>query len=67
LSCFECAFPFITFLDTDVVVAPSDVELAEDFHSLQVFDALCKVREWGDVCVGDSIEWAVVDDVSLFF
>jgi len=49
----------------DVVVAPSDVELAEDFHSLQVFDALCKVWEWGDVFVGDSVEGVVVDDVSL--
>jgi len=49
----------------DVVVAPPDVELAEYFHSLQVFNALCKVREWGDIFAGDSIERAVVDDVSL--
>jgi len=65
LLCLESAFPFITFLDTDVVVAPSDVEFAEYFHSLQVFNALCKVREWGDIFAGDSIEGAIVDDVSL--
>jgi len=64
--CFECAFPFVTFLDTDVIVALPDVKLAEDFHSLQVFNALCKVGEWSDIFAGDSIEGAVVDDISLF-
>ena len=33
-ACFECSFPFVTFSDTDVVIAPSDVEFAKYFHSL---------------------------------
>jgi hypothetical protein len=28
--CFEGGFPFVSFLDPDVVVSPSDVEFGED-------------------------------------
>ena len=34
VACFECSFPFVTFSDTDVVIAPSDVKFAKYFHSL---------------------------------
>jgi len=53
-------------MDTDVVIAPSDVEFAEEFHSLKIFDVLSKVREWCDVSSGDFIKGAVIDDVSHF-
>ena len=53
-------------MDTDVVIAPPDVEFAEEFHSLEIFDALSKVREWCDVSLGDFIKGAVVNDVSHF-
>jgi len=49
----------------DVVVAPSDVEFAENLHALEVFNTLGKVREWGDVLAGNSVEGAVVNDVSF--
>jgi len=54
-------------MDSNVVVAPSDVKLAKDLHSLQVFDVLHKVREWSDVFPRDSIEGPVVNDVSFLF
>ena len=48
-ACFECAFPLIGFTDPDVVIPPTHVEFTEYLHSLQIFDTLCKVWEWGDV------------------
>jgi len=53
-------------MDTDVVIAPLDLEFAEEFHSLEIFDALSKVRKWCDISSGDFVKGAVVDDISHF-
>jgi len=63
---FECPFPLVAFLDSDVVIAPSDVEFAEYFYPLQVLDTLCKVWEWCDVFAGNSVEGSIVNDVLGF-
>ena len=51
IACLECHFPFVAFLDPDVVVAPADVELCKPFLSRNSVD------EFGDkgkgVAVGD--------------
>ena len=46
---FKGHFPLVIVTDSDVVVAPSYIKLAEQFVSLQVFNALRKVGQWGDV------------------
>jgi hypothetical protein len=35
---YECCFPFISFLDSDVVIPPSYVELGKEGGSLNVID-----------------------------
>ena len=50
-----------------IVVSPSNVELAEELHALEVFDTLGEIGEWGDIFLGDCIEWLVVDDVAFLF
>jgi len=61
----EGALPFITFVDAYVVVSPSNIELAEELHALEVFNTLGKIGEWGDILLGYCIEWMVVNDVAF--
>jgi len=61
----EGALPFVAFADAYVVVSPSNVELAEDLHALEVFDTLGKIGKRGDVLFGYCIEWTVVDNVAF--
>ena len=65
-ACFECAFPLIGFANSNIVVSPTHIEFTEYLHSLQVFNALCKVWEWGDIFLSDSIEGSIVNNVSHF-
>ena len=65
-ACFECAFPLIRFADPDVVIPPTHVEFTEYLHSLQIFDTLCKVWEWGDVFASDGVEGSIIDNVPHF-
>ena len=51
----EGAFPFIAFMDVTIVVSPSNVEFAEQLYSLEVFNALSKIGEQGDIFLGDSL------------
>ena len=50
-------------MDPNIVVSPSHIKLAEEFHALEVFNAFHKVWERGDIFLGDSIEWLIVNDV----
>ena len=52
---FKGHFPLVIVTDSDVVVAPSYIKLAEQFVSLQVFYTLGKVGQWGDVFPCDCI------------
>ena len=45
----ECGLPFISFLDADVVISPSNVHLGEIFHSFQFVDEGGDEGKW--VCV----------------
>ena len=64
--CLEGGFPFVAFPDTNIVIAPLNVEFAKQLHALEVFYALGKIGEWGDVFLSNCIEGAVVDDIALF-
>jgi hypothetical protein len=56
---FKCCFLLIGFVDPDVVIPSLDIKFAEYLHSLQIFDALCKVGEWSDILSSDSIEGSI--------
>jgi hypothetical protein len=51
-------------VDSDVIVSPSYVELAEELHPLEIFDTFRKVRERRDVFACHGIEGSIVYDVS---
>ena len=44
--CDEGSFPFIAFLDSYIVVSPSDVELGEEFLHSNAVDHVTGSREW---------------------
>ena len=64
LACLEGSFPLITVANSNVVISPSYVKLAEEFHALEIFDTFCKIWERGNVFSSDSVEWSIVDDIS---
>ena len=64
--CFECAFPLIGFMYSDVVIPPMHVKFTEYLHSLQVFDALYKVWEWGDIFASDGVEESIINNILHF-
>ena len=66
MACLEGGLPFITFPDTNIIVAPVNIKFAEQLHALEVFYALGKIGEWGDIFSSDCIKWTVVNDVVLF-
>jgi len=51
----------------NVVVSPSNVELAEELHALEVFDTLGEIGERGDILLGYCVEWMVVDNIAFLF
>ena len=53
-------------MDANVVVSPLNVKFTEQLHALEVLNTLGEIGEWGDIFLGDCIEWAVIDDVALF-
>jgi hypothetical protein len=63
-SCFESHLPSIFVTNSDVIVPPSYIELAEEFHSLEIFDTFRKVGEWGYVFACDGVEGSIIYDVS---
>ncbi len=58
----ECHFPFISFLNADVVVSPSYVELSEEGAAGKVVNSLG--NKWGDVAVflGPTVDGAIILD-----
>ena len=58
--CPESSFPFIAFLDSDIVVSPSDIELGEEFGSPETMDQIVYERKWVTILFCDFIESLVV-------
>src|SRR5713101_1853083 len=56
----EGSFPFITFLDSNIILSPSYIELGEDLHILQFINDIRNKRKWVLVFDGDSAELSVV-------
>jgi hypothetical protein len=42
-SGFEGSFSLVTIANPNIVIAPSDVKLAEELHALEVFNIFSKV------------------------
>jgi hypothetical protein len=42
-SGFEGSFSLVTIMNSDVVIAPSNIKFAKEFHALEVFDTFSKV------------------------
>lgn len=58
----ESSFPFIAFLDSDVVVTPSYVELGEVARSLQSVDDVSDQGEWVAILDCVLVETSIVLD-----
>jgi hypothetical protein len=58
--CPESSFPFITFLDADVVVAPLDVQFREVPHAAKLVNEIVNKRKGVSVLDSDLIQSAVV-------
>jgi hypothetical protein len=60
----ECGLPFVSILDTDIIVSLSDVEFSKQGTSAKAID--CLWNEWGDISIFLSpfIDWSVVLDWS---
>ena len=56
----EGSFPFVTFLDSNVVISPSHIKLGKYLHILQFVDDIRNKRKWVLVLNGDSIESSIV-------
>jgi hypothetical protein len=61
---FKGCLPPVFVADSDVVVPPLYVKFAEEFHSLEVFDAFCEVGEWGYVFACDGVEGSIIYNIS---
>src|ERR1700722_13526419 len=60
----EGRFPFVTFLDPDIVISPANVELREN---LRVFDLIYEFRDQGEgvtILHGQGVELPVILDRS---
>ena len=62
----EGSLPFVAFLNPDVVVAPTDVELGEDFRALQLVDDVGCEGQGIAIFHSDVVEFAVVLDEAEF-
>ena len=62
----ECHFPFVSFLNVDIVVSPAYVKLSEEGAAGEAINSLG--NEWGDVAVflGPMVDGAVVLDQMEF-
>ena len=47
----KCCFPLVTFLDSDIVVAPPDIEGCKEGTTTEAVDDLWD--EWGYIAVAD--------------
>src|SRR5713101_2873581 len=56
----EGSFPFIAFLDSNIVVAPSYIKLSEDLCILQFIDDIRNERKWVLILDGDGVESSIV-------
>jgi hypothetical protein len=60
----ECSLPFITFLDTDIVVPPVDIKLGEVACASETIDKVGNERKRIDILDSLCIECAIVLDKS---
>src|SRR5713101_4317253 len=60
LVCLEGCFPFVTFLDLNIVVSPLYIELGKDLCILQFINDIRNEGEWVLILDGDGIELSVV-------
>src|SRR5713101_7644499 len=58
--CLEGNFPFISFLDSNIVVSPLYIKLGEDLCILQFIDNVRNKRKWILILDDDSIESSIV-------
>jgi len=62
----ECCLPFVAFLDADIVISPSYVELSKEGAAGEAVDGLR--NEWGYIAIllRPLIDWSVVLDRTEF-
>src|SRR5712671_5911637 len=58
----EGCFPFVTFVDTDVIVTPADVKLCEVTRSLELINEFGNKRKRSGIFDGDIVNGAIVLD-----
>src|SRR5712671_2024767 len=58
----EGCFPFITFVDTDVIVTPTDVELCEVTRSFELIDEFGNKRKGSGILDGNIVNGVIVLD-----
>jgi hypothetical protein len=56
----ECGFPFISFLDSYIVVSPSDVHLCKILHLLEFIEKVWNPGEGVSVSDRPFVEFAIV-------
>ena len=59
---FESSLPFVAFLDMDVIVSPSYVELGEKGAAGEAVNGLRYERGYVMVLLGPSVDWAIILD-----
>ena len=56
----ESSFPFVAFLDPEIVISPSEIHLGEQFSSLQFLGQLSDKRERVVVLDGVFVKIAII-------
>src|SRR6266511_5944354 len=56
----KCRFPFVSFLDTDIVITPTNIHLNITIVFTKIIDQFVDTREWISIAYGLGVKITIV-------